>query len=169
MWPLLALLGVGLVVAAEASSGESGATSSGSAGFPTGGQLGGTSNLPTGASSSTSSSTTPVPTGSAGATPPPLLPLNPAALSPDTIEMSCDQAFALLPKEVQVPVATALLHGINVPALNALADQMDAVAETQSDPHLYAAFKVIAHCLRARATSVSIIPTQVGTQIPFAA
>jgi hypothetical protein len=156
MSPLLALLGLGVlgavVVAESSSSSSSSSTGGGGGGFPPAEQTGGTSNLPSSGAGG-------------GMTVGGYFP----GTSPDTIEMSCDDAFKLLPKEIQLPVATAMLHGINVPALNALADQMDSIAETIAEPNAYAAYKVVAHCLRARAMTVSVSPTAVATQIPVAA
>lgn len=96
---------------------------------------------------------------------------------PDSIEMTCDQALATLPTAMQAPVWAALTSGSVASAINALADQMDALGDklgtmtnqTNDTIRSEAAFHIIAHCLRARADAITLSPQVPNKATAFAA
>lgn len=157
--PLGLLFGVGLLVAA--SSSDDGASSSSS-------------------SSSSGSSTT---TGTGGTTTTTGgQPQTKAGGIPGTIELTCDQAIALLPGDAlfKATIADAILHGTVPAALNTLADQMDSFGDqvlnsaggifgkSDATEQAAAAYHVVAHCLRVRAATL-LSPAVPNKATPFAA
>jgi hypothetical protein len=112
---------------------------------------------------------------SSTSSPPPVFNPSPQPQDHNVIEMTCDQALAVLGPTLANPLEDALLHGTDVAVLDNLADHLDAVANdpsTLSQPNgvnISAALQIAAHCLRARAASLGLAPAHAQYVQPKAA
>lgn len=130
MWPLIALAGLFFVASEDATGGSS--SGSGGAAPATPG-------------------TAPSQGQKGGAAP-----LASDASVP--LEMTCDEAIALLDSAIQGPVSQAIILGTVPDALRSLAKTLEARAASEPDERVAAGYQIAAHCLEVRADSLPATP-----------